>query len=156
MCATSSSDCDVTFEDEYQRARRRRMLVARMAAKPVPPKVDGALVHDRHAGTAISATVAQGESPKPEPGGTDEPPRATLIRASNTTPIEVTRRPERAEFRVRQKLSRLEMAVAFLKRELAAGPTPARVIYERGARVGLSEAHDRPGQEGSRRSDRSG
>ena len=21
MCATSSSDCDVTFEDEYQRAR---------------------------------------------------------------------------------------------------------------------------------------
>ena len=32
------------------------------------------------------------------------------------------------------------MAVAFLKRELAAGPTSARVIYERGARVGLSDA----------------
>lgn len=33
----------------------------------------------------------------------------------------------------------MDGAVAFLKRELAAGPTSARVIYERGARAGLSE-----------------
>lgn len=137
MFVTSSSEYDVTFEDEYQRARRRRMLAAQVAAEQEPPKVSDALVHNRHLGTGISTNVAQGESP--EPRGKDERPRETLIHAWDTTPIEFTRRLKRAEFKVRRKSSRLEMAVAFLKRELAAGPTSARVIYERGARVGLCE-----------------
>lgn len=128
---------DPIFDDEYQRARRRRMLAAGLTVKPGPTRADGTRVHDCHVGTGITPKDATVEPP--EPRAAEERPRGHLIRDSGINLNEVTRLQRRAGHQVRRGSRRLEVAVAFLKRELAAGPTPARVIYERAARAGLSE-----------------
>jgi hypothetical protein len=137
MSAADPTGDDLIFEDEYQRARRRRMRTAGLTAKPAPSKAGGALVHDRDARAGVTRKDVLYECPGPR--AFEERPRATLTRSSDVTPSEVMELREGAEVRGRQKPSCWGEAVAFLKRELAAGPTPARVIYERGARIGLSE-----------------
>jgi hypothetical protein len=137
MSAAISTAGDLDFEDDYQRARRMRMRAAGLAGNPEPTKVGRAPVHSSHEGTEVLPKDAQAENP--EPRAVEERPLATHNRASDLTPSESPRSGGRAEVRSRQKLSRLERAVALLKQELAAGPASARVIYERGARAGLSE-----------------
>jgi hypothetical protein len=130
---------DAAFDDDYQRARRRRMLADRVTASPEPAKLGSDLVHDRHEGAGTPANDAQGKPPQPKPAGFEEPPRETLGRASEIITCAVTGLREVAPALSPRKSSRLVRAVTFLKQELAAGPTSAKVIYGRGAGAGLSE-----------------